>query len=51
MNTYIVGLVILIAVYLAARHVLRVQRAGGCVGCNEKGCSCCGKCSLVKAKK
>lgn len=51
MATYIVGIVIIIAIYMAGRHVLKVHKAGGCVGCNEKGCGCgCKGCAGVKSK-
>lgn len=63
MATYVVGLLLICAVYFAARHVLRVQRRGGCVGCSDgcsggscvkvgnNGCSCGTGGSILKAKK
>lgn len=44
MGTYIVGALVLAAVFFAARHVLKVTKSGGCVGCGESsGCKegCC----------
>lgn len=54
MGTWVVGLIVLAAVYVAARHVIRVQRSGGCVGCGESSCpksgGCC-HCTEINLKK
>lgn len=41
MATWIVGLVIIAAVYFAAKSVLATHKSGGCTGCS----SCSGSCS------
>ncbi len=42
MATWIIGLALVAAVYFAAKHVLKVHKQGGCVGCNESGgCHAC----------
>lgn len=35
--TILVVLLLAVAVFFAARHILRTRKAGGCVGCS--GCS------------
>lgn len=41
MATWIVGLILVGAVYFAAKHVLKAHKSGGCVGCPESGSCCC----------
>ena len=40
MATWIVALVIISAIYLAAKQVWHTHKRGGCIGCDvcEKGC-------------
>ena len=40
MTTLIVGLLVALLVFLAARSVVRQSKTGGCSGCS--GCSGCG---------
>ena len=45
MATWIVGLVLVGAVYFAAKHILKTHKSGGCVGCPSSGSgSCCCHC-------
>ena len=43
MATWIVALVVIGAVYLAAKQVWHTHKRGGCIGCDvgEKGCCRC----------
>lgn len=49
MATWIVGLVLIGAVFFATKHVLRAHKRGGCVGCPSSG-SCCCHCSTTVKK-
>ncbi len=40
MATWIVGLVLIGAVYFASRYVLRASAGGGCAGCGSSCCHC-----------
>lgn len=45
MATWIVGLIIIACVYLAAKQVIKSHKSGGCIGCGEGGSkSCCSHC-------
>lgn len=43
MATWIIGLVIIGAVYFAAKYVIKATKNGGCVGC-DSGSECGGSC-------
>lgn len=53
MATWIVGLVIIAAVYFAAKSVLATHKSGGCTGCRScsGGCSHCTQLKGLDAKK
>ncbi|MDY4920380.1 MAG: FeoB-associated Cys-rich membrane protein [Phascolarctobacterium sp.] len=50
MATWIVALVVIGVVYLAAKHVYRTHKQGGCVGCSAGNKGCC-HCTNIKAPK
>ncbi|MDY6029924.1 MAG: FeoB-associated Cys-rich membrane protein [Acidaminococcaceae bacterium] len=49
MATWVISLLIVAAVYFAARKIIRANKEGGCVGCS--GGSCCGGCNKVTLPK
>lgn len=51
MATWIVGLIVLVAVYFAARYVFKVEKSGGCVGCSASSKGCCHCTELKKISK
>lgn len=53
MATWIIGLVIIAAVYLAAKSILKTKKSGGCVGCSScsRGCGHCTQLKGINAKK
>ncbi len=51
MATWIIGLIVICAVYLALKHVLRAQKSGGCIGCDSCGKGGCSHCTEIKAPK
>ena len=52
MATWIVALVIISAIYLAAKQVWHTHKRGGCIGCDvcEKGCCHCAEIKTPKRK-
>lgn len=53
MATWIVGLIIIAAVYFAAKSVLKTQQSGGCTGCSacSGGCRHCTQLKDIDVKK
>lgn len=53
MATWIIGLILVLAVYFAVRHVLKTKKNGGCVGCSAGGSGCChcGKNTVIDFKR
>lgn len=53
MATWIVGLIIIAAVYFAAKSILKTQQSGGCTGCSacSGGCSHCTQLKDIDVKK
>lgn len=51
MATWIVGLIVIGAVYLAAKQVLRAHKSGGCIGCDDCGKGGCCHCTEIKTPK
>lgn len=41
MATLIIGIIVLIAIYFAIKHVVKVKKNGGCVGCSGSSDNCC----------
>lgn len=52
MSTFIVGLVLAVALFFAVRHVYRNWRDGkeDCCGSSGGGCSCCSGCHGLEKK-
>ncbi len=50
MATWIVALIIVGAVYLAFKQVLKAHKSGGCIGCDSGGSGCC-HCTEVRQPK
>lgn len=50
MATWVVALLVIGAVYLAAKHIWHTHKQGGCVGCDACTKGCC-HCTNIKALK
>ena len=50
MATWIVALVVIGAVYLAAKQVWHTHKRGGCIGCDACKEGCC-RCTEIKTPK
>lgn len=58
MATVIISVILLALILLAVRHMIKVKKSGGCVGCPDgKNCHCksqscgCGDCASHAAEK